>query len=239
MELNICYLYPELLSTYGDMGNLKILSYRATSRGITVNVYTHSVGDVFDGDKYDIVILGGGQASALSVVSSDMSGDKKQAVSKYIEDGKVMLAICGGYQLLGEYYTSAQGEKIDGLGILPIHTDASDKRYTGNIAVDIYGEKCVGFENHSGKTYIGELSPLGKVISGQGNNGEDGGEGVRYKNTFCTYLHGPFLSKNPGIADKILHEALVRKYSEVKLMPLDDEYEISAKKSILNKIKKG
>ncbi len=239
MELCICYLYPELLSTYSDAGNLKILAYRASARGISVDICYHSLGDKFDAEKYDIVILGGGQPSALSTVLADINDEKKKAISKYVEDGKVMLAICGGYQLLGEYFTLADGDKIEGIGVLPIHTDASEKRYTGNIAVNIDGEKCVGFENHFGKTYIGELSPLGRVIRGQGNNGEDGGEGVRYKNTFCTYLHGPFLSKNPGIADKILSEALINKYGEAKLLPVDDEFEVSAKKNILNKIKKG
>lgn len=237
MELNICYLYPELLNTYGDEGNVKILKYRASSRGITVNLYSHSLGAAFDKDLYDIVIIGGGQEKDIDIAGTDMEKIKEDLL-RYIEEEKVLLAVCSGYQLLGEYYYNSAGEKKEGLKLLPVYTEKSDERFTGNVLVEINGERCVGFENNSGKTYIGSLSPLGKVIKGKGNNGEDGTEGVRYKNTFCTYLHGPFLSKNPATADEILSAALVKKYGEARLLPLDDEYEISAKKMMIKRMKK-
>jgi len=235
MKLNICHLYPELLNLYGDIGNVTILKYRAESRGIPVDIHNHTIGDDFDKDLYDIVLFGGGQDFEMGIVSEDIKNGKCSLLKDYIEESKVFLAICGGYQMLGDYYTLPTGEKIDGLGILPFYTVGGDKRLIGNIATEIDGEVCVGFENHAGRTYIGELSPLGKVVHGFGNNGEDKGEGVRYNNTFCTYLHGPFLSKNPKIADLILKTALEKRFGEVSLAPLDDTYEIKARDSVLKK----
>lgn len=241
MEINICHLYPDLLNVYGDLGNILILKYRAMRRGIQVNISNVSVGDAFEGDKFDIVFFGGGQDYEQSIVSKDLMETKAKAISQYIEASKVFLSICGGYQLLGKYYTTPQGEKLQGLGILDIYTEGGKKRFIGNTVIhnEDFNETYVGFENHSGRTYIGSLKPLGKVISGYGNNGEDGFEGCIYKNTYCTYFHGSLLSKNPELSDRLITKALHQKYGEdIILEPIDDDFELKAKKFIINREKK-
>lgn len=241
MEINICHLYPDLLNVYGDYGNILILQYRAKQRGINVNIFNVSMGDTFEGDKYDIAFFGGGQDYEQSIVSRDLLETKKYAIAEYIESEKVFLCICGGYQLLGKYYTTPDGEKLQGLGVLDIYTESGEKRFIGNTVIynEDFNETYVGFENHSGRTYIGNLKPLGKVIAGYGNNGEDGYEGCIYKNTYCTYFHGSLLSKNPELADRLLTAALQKKYGpDITLEPLDDTYELKAKEFIINREKK-
>jgi CobQ-like glutamine amidotransferase family enzyme len=239
MEINICHLYPDLLNVYGDVGNILILKNRANSRGIDVNITNISLNDDFDPDAFDIVFFGGGQDYEQSIVSEDLKYNKKEALTRYIEEEKVMIAICGGYQLLGKYYRAPNGEKLDGLGVLNIYTDGGDNRFIGNTVIynEEFNETYVGFENHSGRTYINGLTPLGKCLLGNGNNGQDGNEGCIYKNTFCTYFHGSLLSKNPELADRLLKIALNKKYSDVELIPLDDEFEIKAKEAILRRVK--
>ena len=167
MELNICHLYPDLLNVYGDIGNILILKYRANKRNIDVNITNLSMGESFNKDEYDIVFFGGGQDYEQSIVSNDLIQTKKAALTEYVEDGKVLLSICGGYQLLGKYYTTPEGEKLDGLGILDIYTDGGTTRFIGNTIItnEEFSQPLVGFENHSGRTYIGNLKPLGKLIS--------------------------------------------------------------------------
>jgi CobQ-like glutamine amidotransferase family enzyme len=237
MELNICHLYPDLLNVYGDVGNILILKSRAEQRGIKVNIINLSLKDNFEASDYDIVFFGGGQDYEQSIVSEDLIMTKKQGIDEYINCGKVFLTICGGYQLLGKYYTTPDGVKLSGLGILDIYTDGGDTRFIGNTVAkdEETGDVFVGFENHSGRTYINDLKPLGKVIKGYGNNGEDGLEGCIYKNTYGTYFHGSFLSKNPELADKLLKTALQLKYGEVNLEPLNDELELKAKKFIIDR----
>ena len=239
MELNICHLYPDLLNVYGDVGNILILKNRAESRGIKVNVIDISLKNDFKSEDMDIIFFGGGQDYEQSIVSEDLKNNKKEELTKYIEDGKVLLAICGGYQLLGKYYRAPSGERLEGLGLLNIYTEGGDNRFIGNTV--IYNEETdetyVGFENHSGRTYINDLKPLGKCIYGYGNNGEDGYEGCIYKNTFCTYFHGSLLSKNPELADRMLKLALDKKYGDVLLTPIDDDFALKAKESILSRFK--
>ncbi|MDS1005173.1 type 1 glutamine amidotransferase [Clostridium sporogenes] len=238
MKLNICHLYPDLLNVYGDIGNILVLKYRAQQRGIKINVSNVSIKDSFPIDKYDIALFGGGQDYEQAIVSKDMVETKKDDLTEYIEKGKVLLAICGGYQLLGKYYTTPEGEKLDGLNILDIYTEGGDTRFIGNTVIknEEFNETYVGFENHSGRTYIGDLKPLGKVIAGYGNNGEDKQEGCIYKNTFGTYFHGSLLSKNPELADRLLSIALKNKYGEdINLEPLDDNLEIKAKEFIVTR----
>ena len=238
MELNICHLYPDLLNVYGDIGNILILKHRAEQRGIKVNLFNVSLGDVFDDSLFDITFFGGGQDYEQSIVSNDLADTKLHSLKQYIEDSKVLLAICGGYQLLGKYYTTPEGEKLNGLGILDLYTEGGDKRFIGNTVIlnEEFNETYVGFENHSGRTYIGNLKPLGRVLAGYGNNGEDNYEGCIYKNTFCTYFHGSLLSKNPELADKLLALALKKKYNEeIKLETLDDTLELKAKDFIINR----
>ncbi|MBD5644950.1 type 1 glutamine amidotransferase [Clostridium botulinum] len=242
MELNICHLYPDLLNVYGDIGNILVLKYRAQQRGIKINVSNVSIKDSFPINKYDIALFGGGQDYEQSIVSKDMVETKKDDLTEYIEKGKVLLAICGGYQLLGKYYTTPEGEKLDGLDILDIYTEGGDIRFIGNTVIknEEFNETYVGFENHSGRTYIGNLKPLGKVIAGYGNNGEDQEEGCIYKNTFCTYFHGSLLSKNPELADRLLSTALKNKYGDkIELEPLDDNLEFKAKEFIINRESKA
>ena len=242
MELNICHLYPDLLNVYGDIGNILVLKYRAQQRGIKINVSNVSIKDSFPIDKYDITLFGGDQDYEQAIVSKDMVETKKDDLTEYIERGKVLLAICGGYQLLGKYYTTPEGEKLDGLNILDIYTEGGDTRFIGNTVIknEDFNETYVGFENHSGRTYIGNLKPLGKVIAGYGNNGEDQQEGCIYKNTFGTYFHGSLLSKNPELADRLLSTALKNKYGEdIKLDPLDDNLEFKAKEFIVNRESKA
>lgn len=235
MELNICHLYPDLLNVYGDLGNILILKYRAEQRGIKVNVINVSINSDFIPEDYDIVFFGGGQDYEQSIVSPDLINNKKEAIKSYIESEKVFLAICGGYQLLGNYYTTPEGEKLRGLGILDIYSEGGSTRFIGNTIIynEDFKETYVGFENHSGRTYIGNLRPLGKALLGYGNNGEDGYEGCIYKNTFCSYFHGSLLSKNPELADRLLLSALNKKYKDVFLAPLDDTFELKAKQHIL------
>ncbi|NFT98879.1 glutamine amidotransferase [Clostridium botulinum] len=239
MELNICHLYPDLLNVYGDVGNVLILKHRAEERGIKVNIINSSINDTIDKDEIDIIFFGGGQDYEQSIVSQDLNTIKKDSLISYIEEGEVLLAICGGYQLLGKYYTAPTGEKINGLGILNIYTEGGDTRFIGNTEIynETFNQTYVGFENHSGRTYINDHTPLGKCVHGYGNNGEDGNEGCIYKNTFCSYFHGSFLSKNPEFADKLLTLALRNKYgNEIALDILDDNFEINAKKSIQKKL---
>lgn len=238
MELNICHLYPDLLNVYGDVGNILILKHRAEERGIKVNLINISLNDKFDVENTDILFFGGGQDFEQSIVSDDLKTIKKPDLEKYIEDEKLVIAICGGYQLLGNYYIAPNGEKIEGLGILDIYTEGGDTRFIGNTVIynEEFNETYVGFENHSGRTYINKLKPLGKCIHGYGNNGEDGYEGCIYKNTYCSYFHGSLLSKNPELADRFLNIALSKKYGNVKLEKLDDELEIKAKNTIINKL---
>ena len=239
MELNICHLYPDLLNVYGDVGNILILKYRAEKRGIKVNIQNVSLNDNFDCENTDILFFGGGQDFEQSIVSDDLKTKKRDDLKNYIENDKVAIAICGGYQLLGNYYIAPNGEKIEGLGILDIYTESGDKRFIGNTVIynEEFNETYVGFENHSGRTYINGLKPLGKCINGFGNNGEDNYEGCIYKNTFCTYFHGSLLAKNPELADRFLKLALSKKYGDITLEPLNDELELKAKESMIKRLK--
>lgn len=240
MELNICHLYPDLLNVYGDLGNVLILKHRAELRNIKININNCSLNDKFDKENTDILFFGGGQDYEQSIVSNDLNTIKKDSLTEYVEAGKVMLAICGGYQLIGKYYTAPNGEKIQGLGILDIYTEGGDTRFIGNTEIfnETFNETYVGFENHSGRTFINSHTPLGKCIHGYGNNGSDGYEGCIYKNTYGSYFHGSFLSKNPEFADRLLLTALKLKYGDqVTLEPLNDELELKAKEVIIERLK--
>jgi len=230
-------MYPDLLNSYGDTGNSAILAHRARERGIDVEIHHVSLNDVFDPDCYDIVLMGGGQFHEQSIVARDLRNGKGELLKEYVDSNKVALFVCGAYQLAGDYYIDDFGNKENGLGILPIYTIPNDKRMIGDIAIeDGSGIIFTGFENHLGKTYIGDLRPLGKVISGFGNNGEDGYEGCIYNNTFSTYMHGPFLSKNPEIADLMIKKSLELKGHEMDLLPLDDSWEKAARDAIMARI---
>jgi CobQ-like glutamine amidotransferase family enzyme len=219
-QLNICHLYPDLLNLYGDRGNVIAIQKRCEWSGIETTVYPVSIGDRFDAGKYDMVFIGGGQDYEQAILQPDILKEKSGEIKNYIENDGVMLAICGGYQLLGHYYVTLSGKKMQFLGALDFMTVAGEKRMIGNLVFQCdflksgsYDGSLVGFENHQGKTFLGPgVAPLGKVVKGYGNNGEDQSEGAVYKNTICSYGHGSLLPKNPALADYLINTALVRKY---------------------------
>lgn len=231
LKLTLCHLYPELLNLYGDTGNIITLVKRCQWRDININIMKYNIGDKVDLKDVDIFFIGGGADSEQGIAVHDMKKIKPQLKSA-VEEGKALLAICGGYQLLGRYYQGKEGTTY-GLGLLDFHTEAGDRYFVGNTVVNTGDYHLVGFENHMGKTYLNGLKPLGQVISGFGNNGEDGTEGVRYKNVIGTYLHGPLLPKNPQLCDEIISIALKNKYNIQSLVELDDSLEIKAREHTL------
>lgn len=237
-ELDIGWLYPELMSTYGDRGNIIVLQKRCEWRGISTEIKRLDLGFKVDElKKCDLLFMGGAQDRQQQIVSEDLS-KKRETLRKMIEDGIPGLYICGAYQFLGIYYREADGTVINGLGILDIYTEnpgVGFPRLIGNVAARVLNNKIiVGFENHGGRTYLGKnVKPLGKVIKGSGNNGIDKTEGAIYKNSFCSYFHGPILPKNPEFADLLIRLALERKYdSPIHLSPLDDSLETKANSAI-------
>jgi len=236
MKVTIAHLYPDLLNLYGDRGNIQCFVKRLNWRGYEAEVISVLSGDKIDFSKVDIVLLGGGSDREQELVCNylqDIQADFKE----YVESGGVVLAVCGGFQLLGKYYKT-EHKTIQGVGILDITTEWKPKRLIRNIILNspIVKTPIVGFENHGGRTYIGKHTPLGKVFFGLGNTGKSGYEGVVYKNVIATYLHGPLLPKNPEVCDYLLEKALSRKYGkDIKLEPLDDEMEHLANKVIVDR----
>lgn len=246
-KLTICHLYSEELNLYGDRGNIIALSKRCEWRGIETNIICVGIDEKFSPLEYDIIFLGGGQDYEQSLIHDDLIFKKGNAIKRAVQENVVFLCICGGYQMMGEYYIDQSGKKIECLGAIPVKTKSEKIRLIGNIICENDKLKSegkdyllIGFENHSGRTYLGEnVNPLGKVITGFGNNGEDFTEGARYKNVFCTYMHGSFLPKNPDMADKIIQLALARKYPEnFKLEPLEDIFEKKAREIMIEKKEK-
>ena len=238
MKLVIGYLYPDLMNIYGDTGNIIALQKRAEWRDIEVEVKHISVGDSLKKGECDLFFFGGGQDQAQELVSRDIvSGTKGKTLKQEIERGVPLLAICGGYQLLGEYYKPHTGPKLEGVGLFPAYTVAGDKRMIGNIVIETQFGTLVGFENHSGKTYLKTGAvPLGKCNSGYGNNGEDGTEGCIYKNAIGAYMHGSLLPKNPELTDWLIQKALEVKYGKtIELKPLDDSLESQAHKQAIHR----
>lgn len=214
-RLRIAHLYGDLMNTYGDNGNVLMLKYVAEKLGAQVQVDIVSIDDDFDPETYQLVFFGGGQDFEQSIISQDLP-KKKTSISHYIENDGVLLAICGGFQLLGQYYIEASGRKIDGIGVMGHYTlNQENNRYIGDIKIhnEEFDETYYGFENHQGRTFLSEdEKPLGKVIYGNGNNKEDGTEGVHYKNVFGSYFHGPILSRNANLAYRLVTTALKQIY---------------------------
>jgi len=247
-ELTICHLYPDLLNLYGDRGNIISLAKRAQWRGINVNIKNITMGEAFIPEEYDIVFLGGGQDYEQQIIQKDVVEQKGTEIKNAIINNKVFLCICGGYQLLGKYYKTWDGNEIEYLGVLDLWTIGQKDRKIGNIIFQCDFLKSetsdglvVGFENHSGRTYLGEsVAPLGKVLYGNGNNGEDGFEGAMYKNVLCSYSHGSLLPKNPELSDYLITKALSQKYNDFEgLEILDDTFEKEAQKSVIKRFIKA
>lgn len=243
-QFTIGWLYPDLMSIYGDRGNIIALTRRCVWRDIEVVVKPITVDTTLSELRTsDMLFMGGAQDRQQTIVAKDLQ-KKKKVLSQMIEDNVPGLYICGGFQFLGTYYKEADGTIIDQLGVLDVYTEnPGGKRLIGNIAVDAtmtMGKKTilVGFENHGGRTRLGkEVKPLGKVLKGYGSNAEDKTEGAVYKNSIGTYLHGPILPKNPTLTDWLITKALERKYkTAVTLSPLDDTIAQFAHDVILKKM---
>lgn len=234
--IKILQLYPEDLNVYGDNGNLLTLVKRLEWRGYKTEVIKYNLGDILP-EKVDIILAGGGQDSSQAKIQDDFI-KISPTLKNFVEANVPTLLICGSYQMFGKYFQTTSGEKILGANILDLHTTAGKKRLIGNLVVSspVFGE-IVGYENHSGQTYLGKnLQPLGKVLKGAGNNGKDNFEGVFYKNLIGTYCHGPVLAKNPNLADFIIGKALdnVTGRSD-NLPPLDDATENEAHRQSANR----
>jgi len=230
MKLRLAHLYPKLMNIYGDRGNIICLRRRCEMRGIDFAVDDLEVGDRLDPAAYDMAFIGGAQDREQRRVADDLRETKAGPLAEAVEAGLPVLAVCGGYQLMGRYYREADGAELPGLGILDlwtVHPGAEAKRFIGNVVAEWDGTTLVGFENHGGRTHLGpNATPLAKVVRGFGNNGDDGWEGARYRNVFGTYLHGSLLPKNPLLADHLIRLALERQHGEaVSLAPLDDTVE--------------
>ncbi len=260
-NLTITHLYPELMNLYGDIGNIITLKKRANLRNIKIKINKIGLNDKLTTNSTDIYFLGGGQDSQQNLIAPDLIKNKKKALLADLNNNAVMLAICGGYQLLGKYYLNGNKEKSKGVGFFPIETIAPGtnvkQRAIGDIITEIIDKKTleeikrayqykiptklikslVGFENHSGRTRLlnSKQKHLNKVIYGIGDSEKQGFEGFRKKNVFGTYMHGSFLPKNPHFADLLLYLALKRKYEDnfQKLQQLDDKLEWQAHKFIL------
>lgn len=214
LTINIAHLYGNIMNTYGDYGNIVALRYYAKMLGINVTDTVVSLGDALADNEYDFMLFGGGQDYEEQVLSPDFRA-KANVMQDYIENGGPLLAVCGGYQMLGQYFVMSNGKKIPGLGILPHYTiNQANSRFIGDITIKNSETQEVyrGFENHQGRTFLGAgEKPLGKVISGNGNNGEDQSEGVIYQNVYGTYFHGPILTRNGNLAKRMLEIILNRK----------------------------
>lgn len=243
MELKICHLYPDALNLYGDRGNIICLKQRLIWRGIEVSIKEKPIGEQIKLSEYDLFFIGGGQDFEQQILLDDLKAGMGEEIKAAIADGKTFLSICGGYQMLGNCYKTWDGKTMGFIGAIDYETVGAKERYIGNFAFRCNeisgGSEVIGFENHSGRTFLGNgVEPLGTVITGHGNNGEDGGEGVRYNNVFGTYCHGPILPKNPEFCDELLHTALVHKYGSAQLEPLDNAVEILAHDTAMHRFAK-
>ena len=242
MNLKICWMYHDLMDLYGDKGNIQVLKIRCQKRHIDCIVDTCSLGEEKDLCDYDLLFIGGGADKEQSLLVSDLLS-RKANIQKAMDEGTFVLLICGGYQLFGQYYLDGDGSRIEGLGFFDYYTESAsrDIRCIGNIAIEVDVEKekfqAVGFENHGGQTK-NVLTPLGRVLSGQGNSFDCGFEGFYNGQVLGTYMHGPLLPKNPQIADLILRKALKKRYGEVMLEKLDDALEDKAREVMLGRILK-
>lgn len=227
-KLTIGHLYPKQMNVYGDMGNILTLKYRLQQRGIEFEYISVDSLKILTEKNIDLLIGGGGQDSNQELVQTDLQQNAPELI-RQCDDGLVTFVVCGMYQLFGNSFILTDGSEVPGIGYLNMQTRAGKSRLIGNVVTNSDYGKLVGFENHSGRTYLGDgLKPLSTVIRGSGNNGEDGTEGAEHNNVIGTYMHGPGLAKNPVLADELILRALLRKYGNATLVELDDSIEKQA-----------
>lgn len=255
LELTIGWLYPKLMSTYGDRGNVITIERRCQWRGFGVKVVPLDQNATpADIKSVDIIVGGGAQDRQQELVMRDLQGAKADAMREKLDNGTPGVFTCGSPQLLGHYYEPGAGQRIDGLGILDlvsVHPGEDKKRCIGNLVIEVTAKKLaadlkemtgmtpylIGFENHGGRTRLGKTEALGKVVYGLGNNGEDGTEGAFHQNAIATYSHGPLLPKNPFVADWLIQTALRLKYQQpIQLSPLPDELAAYAREAMLKRL---
>jgi len=229
-SLRITWLYPRLMNIYGDRGNVRTLEQRCQWRGIAAAVARVGAGDTLVAGDTDIYFFGGGQDREQVTVAADLQGPTGAAIVRDMADDAVALTVCGGYQLFGHYYRPYETDDLPGIGVFDAWSDAGPDRFIGNVLSETEWGTLVGFENHSGRTFLGAgTRPFGSVVVGHGNNGKDGTEGAVTRNAFGCYLHGSLLPKNPAFADHLITLALRRKYGpDATLPPLDDTRETEA-----------
>ncbi|CAN5699675.1 glutamine amidotransferase [soil metagenome] len=233
-----------MMNLYGDRGNVISIKKRCEWRGMEVEVLDVGLGERIHPTGCDIFLFGGGQDREQTLLAEDLSGSKGADLRAIVEDGGVVLGVCGGYQLMGHYYETLEGEKLPGVGIFDLYTEPGgqdEPRLIGNVLVrvplaDGSTREAVGFENHGGRTYLGDVEPLGEVVAGYGNNGKDAGEGARRLNAYGTYLHGSLLPKNPWLTDQFILEAIRRVDETFDLEPLDDLTEKKAFQAVAKRV---
>jgi lipid II isoglutaminyl synthase (glutamine-hydrolysing) len=234
LRVVVGHLYPDYLNIYADRGNMAVLARRAAWRGVGFEVEPIGPGDDVRPGRHDLYYIGGGQDREQALVARNLAG-KGEPLREAVEDGAALLAVCGGYQLLGRFYRGRDGEELPGIGLFPHETLAGERRMIGDVLLECElrpGERrtLAGFENHAGRTYLDEgAEPLGRVLAGFGNDGESGYEGCRVGLALGTYLHGPLLPRNPWLADWLLSAALLRKAGEwLEFEALPDDLEAEA-----------
>jgi len=235
MKIVVGHLYPDYLNIYADRGNIAVLARRAAWRGHDLEVRAVGVGEELERGEHDLLYVGGGQDREQALVARDLAAKREQLLAA-VETGASVLAVCGGYQLLGRFYRFADGEELPGVGLFPLHTIAGERRMIGDILLECDfapgGKRTLaGFENHAGRTYLdADAQPLGRVVAGFGNDGRSGYEGCRVGRAVGTYLHGPLLPRNPWLADWLLEQALAHAagVEPTALEPLPDELEQNA-----------
>jgi len=228
--INIVHIYPEEMNIYGDNGNVLVLRQRLLWRGIPAKVLNIGVGDSLPADT-NLIIGGGGQDAGQSIIAEDLQAKAKD-LKNLAQNGIPMLMICGMYQMFGHYFKTQDNHKIPGIGILDLNTVASDGRLIGNITDQTEWGDVIGYENHSGRTFLGDnVKSFGMTKKGQGNNGKDKTEGAVWNNVFGSYLHGPLLAKSPNFADYLLNLAITQAGNNIILSPLNDQLEALAAKT--------
>jgi hypothetical protein len=235
MRIRVGHLYPDYLNIYADRGNIAVLSRRAAQRGWELEVTAFAPGDDLDPDAHDLLYVGGGQDREQALIAPDIEA-KGPALQEAVDSGTAVLAVCGGYQLLGRFYRDRYGAELPGAGVLPLYTVAGERRMIGDVLLECElepgrRETLAGFENHAGRTILDEgAEPLGRVVAGFGNDGASGFEGCRLGRAVGTYLHGPLLPRNPWLADWLLAQAAAHATGgdPPELEPLDDRLEAEA-----------